>query len=52
MKTVTIAELKAEKNRYEKYLEKANRNCSWAKCAEKRIALLQQIIGKLEGGVK
>lgn len=48
MKIYTIAELKAEKKRYEKYLETANRNCSWAKCAEKRIALLQQIIEKLE----
>lgn len=52
MAVITIFELKAEKKRYEKYLEKANRNCSWAKCAEKRVALLQQIIEKLEGGVK
>lgn len=48
MTVFTVENIKREIEKLNKYLETANRNCSWAKHAEKQIDYLENLVTMLE----
>lgn len=48
MTVITIENIKKEIEKLNKYLATANKNCSWAKHAEKQIDYLENLVTMLE----